>query len=81
MVHLQAITSHLPVTPMMVYDTDRWAHINVKLLHFLSPTNYCHFNNSFTLAVTYIGFGIKIPTNLGLVDPYSGVSVPYLRTG
>ena len=31
--YLQALTSHLPVTPMMVYGTGRWAHINVKLLH------------------------------------------------
>ncbi len=29
-----AITRHLPVTPMMVYCTGRWAHINVRL-HFL----------------------------------------------
>ncbi len=34
MVHLQAIASHLPDTPMMVYGTGRWAHFNVKL-HFL----------------------------------------------
>ena len=36
MVHLQAVTSHLPVKPMTVYGTGRWAHINVKM-HFLSP--------------------------------------------
>ncbi len=35
MVHLQTITSHIPVTPMTVYCTGRWAHINVKLLHFV----------------------------------------------
>ena len=34
MVHLQAIASHLPDTPMMVYGTGRWAHFNMKL-HFL----------------------------------------------
>ncbi len=33
MVHLQAIASRLPDTPMMVYGTGRWAHFNVKL-HF-----------------------------------------------
>ncbi len=32
--YLKRYTSHLPVTPMMVYGTGRWAHINVKLLHF-----------------------------------------------
>ncbi len=37
MVHLQAITSHLPVTPMTIYGTGRWAHINVKL-HLLFET-------------------------------------------
>ena len=35
MVHLQAIASHLPDTPMMVYGTSSWAHFNVKL-HFFS---------------------------------------------
>ena len=30
---LQAIASHLPDTPMIVYSTGRWAHFNVKL-HF-----------------------------------------------
>ncbi len=34
MIHLQAIASHLPDTPMMVYGIGRWAHFNVKL-HFL----------------------------------------------
>ncbi len=33
MVHLEAIASHLPDTPMIVYGTGRWAHFNVKL-HF-----------------------------------------------
>ncbi len=33
MVYLQAIASHLPHTPMMVYGSGRWAHFNVKL-HF-----------------------------------------------
>ena len=33
MAHLQVMSSNLPVTPMMVYGTGRWAHINVKL-HF-----------------------------------------------
>ncbi len=36
-VHLQAIASHLPDTPMMVYGTGRWAHFNVKLHFFNSP--------------------------------------------
>ena len=33
MADLQAIASHLPVILIKVYDTGRWAHINVKLLH------------------------------------------------
>ncbi len=32
-VHLQAIASHLPVTLIKDYNTGRWAHLNVKLLH------------------------------------------------
>ena len=38
MVHVLAITctTHLPVTPIKVYDIGRWAHINFKLLHSLS---------------------------------------------
>ncbi len=35
MVHLQAVASHLPDTPMMVYGTGRWVHFNIKL-HFWS---------------------------------------------
>ncbi len=35
-VHLQAIASHLAVTLTKDYDTGRWAHLNVKLLHFYS---------------------------------------------
>ncbi len=39
MVHLQAIASHLPDAPIMVYDTGRWAHFHVKLHFFhLSPS-------------------------------------------
>ncbi len=34
MVHLQVISSHLPVT--QCYDTGKWALTNVKLLHFAS---------------------------------------------
>ncbi len=33
-VHLQAVASHLPVTSIKDYDTDRWAHININLLHY-----------------------------------------------
>ncbi len=39
MVHLQAMTSNLPVTPMMVYGTGRWARINVKLHFFTICSN------------------------------------------
>ncbi len=45
MVHLQAIASHLPDTPMMVYGTVRWAHFNVKL----------HFSCFMTI-LSHIGF-------------------------
>ncbi len=52
MLHLQAIASHLPDTPMMVYGTGRWAHFNVKL-HFLpfdldlySLPSHCEGQNS-----------------------------------
>ncbi len=34
-IHLQAIASHLPDTPMMAYGTGRWAHFNIKL-HFFN---------------------------------------------
>ena len=33
-IHLHAIASHLPVTLIMNQYTGRWAHLNVKLLHF-----------------------------------------------
>ncbi len=44
MVHLQAIASHLPDTPMTVYGTGRWAHFNVKLHYFILPKAYIYLN-------------------------------------
>ena len=40
-VHLQAIASHLPVALIKDYDTGRWAHINVKLLHLTKGPYRC----------------------------------------
>ena len=47
MVHVQAITSHLPVTVNKVYDTGRWAHFNVKLHFSFSVSSFaCSFSVS-----------------------------------
>ncbi len=46
MVHLLAVASYLPDTPMMVYGTGRRAHFNVKL-HFFNSQNHLFFLHVF----------------------------------
>ncbi len=58
MVHLQAIASHLPDTPMMVYDTGRWAHFNVKL-HFYK-FGVIFFHASDTVFIEFVSMFVSL---------------------